>query len=177
MKNKDLLIKTNRLILKNISIKDQKEFIEIIENEEVSKTYMLPLFKSYEEKLDLFIRFIELTNNLERFVYGIYLKDRLIGFVNDVFIKDDEIELGYVIDPRFKNKGYASEVLDYSINYLFSLGYKCVKAGAFIENKASLRVIQKCNMQRLDGYEEIVYKDKKYLCENYVKFSKNINLS
>jgi RimJ/RimL family protein N-acetyltransferase len=172
MKNKDLLIKTNRLILKNISIKDQKEFIEIIENEEVSKTYMLPLFKTYEEKLNLFNRFIELTNNLERFVYGIYLKDRLIGFVNDVYIKDDEIELGYVIDPRFKNQGYASEVLDYSINYLFSLGYKSVKAGAFIENKASLRVIQKCNMQKLDGYEEIVYRDEKHLCENYVKFCK-----
>ena len=41
------------------------EFIEIIENEEVSKTYMLPLFKSYEEKLNLFNRFIELTNNLK----------------------------------------------------------------------------------------------------------------
>jgi RimJ/RimL family protein N-acetyltransferase len=55
---------------------------------------------------------------------------------------------------------------------LFSLGYKSVKAGAFIENKASLRVIQKCNMQKLDGYEEIVYRDEKHLCENYVKLCK-----
>lgn len=166
-KEKPNLIKTNRLVLKELSIKDQDNFLKIICNEEVSKTYMIPSFNNEEEKINLFNRFLELSKNLNRFVYGIYLDNVLIGFINDVFIENDEIELGYVIYPLYKNNGYATEALASSIDILFEIGYKTIKAGAFIENIASQKVMEKCNMIRTMLIDKTTYKGIDYECVNY----------
>ena len=61
MKVKPNIIKTNRLILKDISLIDQESFIDIICNEEVSLTYMVPTFKDKQEIINLFNRFIKLS--------------------------------------------------------------------------------------------------------------------
>lgn len=119
---------------------------------------MIPEYKFREEYEKLFNRFLTLSNDLNRFVYGIYLDEKVIGFINDVEIKDDEIELGYVISPKYKNNGYATEVLAASINLLFEIGYHVVKAGAFVENIASIKVMKKCGMSITGEYEEIFYK-------------------
>lgn len=167
MKVKPKIIKTNRLVLKELSNVDQNDFIDIVSNEEVSLTYMLPIFKCKEDKIKLFKRFIELSNNLNRFVYGVYLNNKLIGFVNDVLIENDEIELGYVISPLYKNNGYATEALKGCVNVLFDMGYKTVKAGAFIDNIASQKVMMKSNMVKIDFVEDITYRDKTYKCVYY----------
>ena len=126
MKAKPNVIKTNRLILKDISLIDQEAFIDIICNEEVSLTYMVPTFKDKQEIINLFNRFIKLSNDENRFVYGIYLNNKLIGLINDVEINNDEIELGYVISPIYKNNGYATEALSNCINTYFYYGcYWC----------------------------------------------------
>ena len=166
---KPLSIKTNRLILKNISLNDQKEMCDILTNKEVSKTYMIPDFKGEEEVIKLFNRFKVLTENEHKFVYGIYLNERLIGFINEVEIINDEIELGYVISPLYKNNGYATEVLIKAIDELFKLGFNVVKTGAFINNLASIRVMEKANMTKLNEITQIEYKGVTYDCVNFEK--------
>jgi ribosomal-protein-alanine N-acetyltransferase len=168
MKAKPNIIKTNRLILKDISLIDQESFIDIICNEEVSLTYMVPTFKDKQEIINLFNRFIKLSNDENRFVYGIYLNNKLIGLINDVEINNDEIELGYVISPIYKNNGYATEVLSNCINTLFDIGYKVVKTGAFKENKASIKVMEKCNMIKTNVIDKITYKGIEHKCVNYI---------
>ena len=51
MKVKPNIIKTNRLILKDISLIDQESFIDIICNEEVSLTYLQYYFTCFFIKL------------------------------------------------------------------------------------------------------------------------------
>ena len=167
MKQKPIIINTNRLILKSINENDKNNFIDIVSNEEISLTYMLPTFKNNQEKINLLNRFIELSNKLDRFVYGIYLNENLIGFVNDVEKNDEEIELGYVIYPLYKNNGYATETLINCIEVLFDMGYKTVKTGAFTNNIASIKVMQKANMKKSDLIEKINYKDKEHDCIYY----------
>lgn len=168
MKTKLKIIKTNRLMLKALSLIDQDDFIDIIINEEVSLTYMVPSFNSKQEIVSLFNRFMDLSYNINRFVYGVYLNDKLIGFVNDVEIKNDEIELGYVIAPKYKNNGYATEVLYNCITSLFDIGYNVIKAGAFIENIASIKVMEKCNMEKTNIIDKISYKGVEHDCVNYI---------
>ena len=168
MKEKPSIIKTNRLVLKSIVDDDKNNFINIVSNDEVSLTYMIPTFKNEQEKINLFNKFIELSNKLDRFVYGIYLNDNLIGFVNDVEKNDEEIELGYVIYPLYKNNGYATETLTKCIEVLFDMDYKTIKTGAFTSNIASIKVMQKANMNKTDIIEKITYKDKEHDCIYYI---------
>lgn len=158
---------TKRLTLRKIEETDFDNLIDIFYSEEVKKTFMLPDFSSREDALKLANRFRDLSRDNTRFVYGICLDNRLIGFVNDVFIGENIVELGYVIHPNFKNKGYATEALSTCIDLIFKSGFKAVKAGAFEENLASQRVMQKCGMALLDEQEQIEYRGKIHNCKYY----------
>lgn len=158
---------TKRLVLRQIEQADFDALIEIFTNEEVAKTFMVPDFSSAKEAYGLAQRFSVLSRDGNRFVYGVYLDNRLIGFVNDVFIDEKTVELGYVIHPNFKNNGYATEVLKASLNEIFKTDFRIVKAGAFEENIASQRVMQKCGMKPLEIVEDIVYRGKTHRCKYY----------
>ena len=158
------VINTARLCLHAFSDEDAETMIALLTNSEVIKTYMVPDFRSSAEEVKLFERFKELSGSDERFVYGIYLEEKLIGFINDVEIKETEIELGYVIDPSYKNQGFATEALAAAIKALFAAGFSVVRTGAFEENAASMRVMEKCGMVRLGQEEEIRYRGKVHRC-------------
>ena len=163
-KIKPNIINTNRLELHSINSNDEQLILEIFQSEEVAKTYMLPKFTSVDEMQKLHHRFINLSNNLNRFVYGIYYENKLIGFVNDVEMKEDFIELGYVINPRFKSNGFMTEALKGCIDALNKMGYKTIRCGAFSTNNASLRVMEKAGMHKIDFTEDINYNNQVYKC-------------
>ena len=108
-----------------------------------------------------------MSKNYDRFVYGVCLNNQLIGFVNDVFIGENTVELGYVIHPNFKNNGYATEVLTACIKLIFESGFTVLKTGAFEENLASIRVMQKCGMEESLEKEQIEYKGEIKNCKYY----------
>ncbi len=45
--------------------------------------------------------------------------------------------------------------------------FTVVKTGAFTENIASIRVMEKCGMRRFDETEEIEYRGKNHTCVYY----------
>ena len=132
---------------------------------------MVPDMADEKTQNAIFERFRKLSQSDDRFMYGIFLQNRLIGFIHEVFIKDNEIELGYVIDPAHKGKGYASEALAASVKALFEKRYKAVTAGAFEENPASLRVMEKCGMKPTGETEDIEYRGVTHKCI-YMKVEK-----
>ena len=81
--------------------------------------------------------------------------------------KDGGIELGYVIHPRFHGKGYMTQALKAAIEELFSDGYREVITGAFEENRASIRVMEKAGMILQGKTEEIEYRGKTHNCIYY----------
>ena len=95
---------------------------------------------------------------------GIYCGNELIGFLNDVETTEESIELGWVIAPDKQNKGYCTEAVKTAIEDLFSRGYASVIAGAFSQNKASIRVMEKAGMQPIEKTEEIEYRDQTHKC-------------
>ena len=167
MNPKTSTIKTSRLTLSSITDKDFDAVIEIFINEEVGKTFMVHIFKDEEHKVKLFERMKQLSILEDRFVYGIFLDNKLIGLINEVERKNLQVEVGYVIHPTYKNKGYATEALTASIEELFKIGYTCIKAGAFEENEASMRVMSKSGMVKTDEREQIEYRGKLHNCIYY----------
>lgn len=167
MLDKPLIIKTNRLELSSFKKNDLSNVANILTNKEVAKTYMIPNFKSDNEVITLFNKLFNLSNNLQRIVYGIYFENRLIGFINDVFIDNDLIELGYAIHPDYQNKGLMTEALKFLIKELFNIGYNVIRTGAFSENQASIRVMEKVGMYKIDLEEDIEYNGETHHCIYY----------
>lgn len=155
---------TSRLCLSEIRRCDKENLIRILSDDETKKSYMVQDIDSKEEQDKIFERFFRLFKLNDFFAYGIFLQNRLIGFIHEVCAKDGGIELGYVIDPQQKGSGYATEALQASVSELFKAGYKAVIAGAFEENAASLRVMEKCGMTPTGETEEIEYRGKKHKC-------------
>ena len=164
MKVKPKLINTKRLELKDLSEKDINKMHILFNDSKIKKTYMIKDFTSIDEEMAFLKRLIELSSRKDRFIYGIYLKDELIGFLNDCMQEEDAIELGYFIDSIYWGNGYASEALSAAIDTLFKLGYKKVIAGYFEENIASLKVMLKSKMAKIDKEETIEYKGIKHRC-------------
>ena len=160
-------MQTPRLCLRPMRDTDDAVLADLFMHEEVGKTYMVPEFASREEAVALGQRIRTLSQQEDRLIYGVYLEDRLIGMTNEVLQKDRKIEFGYVIHPEHKNRGYATETLTAMIALAFSLGFTTVMAGAFEENRASMRVMEKSGMTPTGEFEEVSYRGKTYRCPCY----------
>ena len=158
---------TNRLIGRPFLQKDQASVIEILMDPTVKQTYMLPDFPTEEDAVKLFRRLMELSQEGNHHVVAICLEDALIGWINDTEQQGSSIEVGYVIHPRYQGQGYMTEALKAAIVDLFDRGYTEVKAGAFEENIASIRVMEKCGMIQQKHMDEIEYRGVVHRCVYY----------
>ena len=158
---------TKRLKIGPLSDADRDAVIDLLTDEKVKQTYMVPDFASREEAAKVFVRLKDLSHQEDRYVAGIYLDDAFIGILNETEIQDKSIELGYAILPKFHNCGYCTEVLSGAIQYLFARGFDRVITGAFEENGASIRVMVKCGMEKLDQQDEIEYRGVVHRCVYY----------
>lgn len=162
-----MYIKTKRLELKPIPMTDAEDLVDLLTDPVVGKTYMVPDFADREAAGKLALRLCELSQDPKRFVAGIYLGEQVIGLLNETDVRVQSLELGYAISSRHHNQGYGTEALRGAVDYFFSQGFAEVVAGAFEENLASLRIMQKCGMSRLDKTDTVDYRGKTHRCIYY----------
>ena len=167
-----MYVKTERLELKPICQAGLENLTELVMDDVVKQTYMLPDFASREEALQLAKRIQTLSQDPGRYVVGIYRDGVLLGMMNDVEVTPDAIEMGYALLPRYFNQGYCTEALKGMIDYLLSHGFAKVVTGAFSGNGASLRVMEKSGMTRLEHTDEIAYRGKTHRCIYYMATKK-----
>jgi RimJ/RimL family protein N-acetyltransferase len=160
-------VKTQRLALQPIQAADVERLMELLTDEVVKQTYMLPDFASREASRPLAQRIQAMAEDPARYVAGIYLDEQLIGMLNETEREADSIEIGYALLPLFHNRGYCTEALMGLIPYLFGEGFRQVVTGAFEENAASIRVMVKSGMQRMDKEDIIAYRGRDHRCVYY----------
>ena len=163
-----MYIKTNRLTLQSIASANLDQLVELLTDETVKKTYMIPDFPDREAAMKLARRIQQLSQDPDRYVVGMYLGDQLIGMMNDTDRTENAIEMGYAVLPRFQNQGYCTEALTGVIAYLLDCGFPQVLTGAFEENIASQRVMEKSGMTKIDKVDEIEYRGKNHRCIYFV---------
>lgn len=166
-------LETKRLTIRPIEEMDISALVEILTDETVSKTYMVPPLASQMEAEQLARRFVIASHDENRLALAIDLEGKLIGFINDVEQRDGMIELGYAIHPDYHNRGYMTEALEAMLDALFQQGVISVVAGAFAENEASMRVMRKCGMRRLTQTEDIRYRGEVHVCVYYAAANPN----
>lgn len=162
-----MYVKTKRLELRPLRESDRDRTVQLLMDDAVKQTYMLPDFENEEKAEALFRRLMDLSETEGRYVAAISRDGELVGFLNDVEIEGDSIELGYVIHPDHWGRGYMTEALDSAIGELFRLGFRQVITGAFETNLASIRVMEKSGMEKLGKTDAISYRGKTHRCVYY----------
>ncbi|MBQ8496845.1 MAG: GNAT family N-acetyltransferase [Clostridia bacterium] len=160
-------IKTERLTLHSFEDEDIETLCGILTNETIGKTYLLPEFKNDDAVFALAKRLQILSMRDDRYVWGIYQNKTLIGMLNDTDIQGENIEIGYALHPDYYNQGFATEVVKAVITYLFEKGFSTIYAGAFENNLASIRVMEKSGMKKMNSRASIDYRGKTYQCVYY----------
>ena len=145
---------------------DREQILDILTNKTVAKTYMLPDFAERADALPLFERLSSLSCDESRFVRCIAADGKAVGFLNDVEVKDGQIELGYAIHPDCHGKGYMTAALKLAICQLLNT-YNTVICGAFEGNSASMRVMEKSGMKKIDYTDTVEYRGKTHRCIYY----------
>ena len=131
---------------------------------EVNKTYMLPDFESVEKVRPLFDRLMAMSKDDKRYVRAMEENGEFVGFCNDVERNGDSVEIGYAMCPDIWGRGYCTAALKLAIADLFEQGFDQVVAGAFVENPASLRVMEKAGMTPIDKVDDIEYRGSIHKC-------------
>lgn len=160
-------ITTTRLTLGTIRECDFDALMSIFKSDAVKATYMVPDLQTREDEMKLFSALRALSEREDRYVFGIFLDGNLIGILNDTEINGVNIEMGYALHPDYHNQGYATEAFSAVIEHLFSKGFEVILAGAFEENAASMRVMEKCGMKRTKMTAEIEYRGVTHKCIYY----------
>lgn len=160
-------IKDGELEIKAITDRDEGAVIELLTDDRVKKTYMLPDFAQREQAAKLFRRLRDMSAGDKCFVAGIYLDGEFIGLINETEKGEGFIELGYALLPEYHKRGYCSRALKKCMEYFFGKGYEKLVCAAFEENAASIRVMEKCGMTRLEKTEEIEYRGRVHRCVYY----------
>lgn len=80
--------------------------------------------------------------------------------IGDVFLKKEANTywIGYTISPLVKRQGYAFEIVKEVIQWIKEQGEFKIKAGVMVENRASIRLLEKVGFVLLDKKDgEIIY--------------------
>lgn len=163
-----MLVKTKWLALQPIREADLGDLVELLTDHTVKQTYMLPDFPDPEAAWKMAQRICGLSQDPKRYVAGIYLEKQLIGLLNETEVSESSIEVGYALLPRYHNRGYCTEALMGAIDYFFAQGFSKVIAGAFEDNTASIRVMIKSGMRKIDRWDTVEYRGKTHRCVYYL---------
>ena len=160
----NVILETDRLILRTWELKDLDDFFEYASVEGVGEKAGWEHHKSKDKSLEILKMFIE-----EKKVFAIVLKEnqKVIGSIgieelSEELDKDlDNLlgrELGYVLNKDYWNKGIMKEAVSKVVDYCFNtLKLNFLMASYFNHNIASKKVLEKLNFK---FYKDIIIETK-----------------
>nr|WP_294938859.1 GNAT family N-acetyltransferase [uncultured Flavobacterium sp.] len=159
----DLIIETERLLLRELLLSDTEAMFAMDSNPNVHKYLWNKPVETIDESRELIehVRKQYTDNNIGRFAVILKETNEFIGWAGLKF-NDKELnnrinfyDIGYRLDEQFWGKGYASEAsyawLEYGFN---TMKIPKMDAAAQSENVASNRILQKIGLRLTEEYLE-----------------------
>ncbi len=159
--NVDIVIETQRLFLRKLTLDDKNDLAEILSDKESMLYYPYP-FSEQEV-----INWIEWNiDNYKKYNHGLWAvilkKDNV--FLGDCGITMQNIEnkllpeIGYHIKKDYCNQGYATEAAIACKEYGFNtFDYDAMFTYTSVDNKPSIRVAEKNGMKKIKYFPKIVF--------------------
>lgn len=153
-------LKDKDLILDKITLDDALDYFNIASNPNITTSFMLDETANISEARSVIEEIINSYSDSEFYYFAIRLNNKLIGVMKSY--ESDYLELGYAINEKYWNKGYATRALKLATDYFLGIDrIKKIILGAFSTNYASIRVMEKCNYSFLGmKKDEFYYKGK-----------------
>ena len=156
-KNKNLILQTERLILRDFREEDWRDVHEYGSDPEVVN--YLPWGPNTEEQSKAFIsRVLTQQKTLPRFTFDFAMVNKMTNRVMgscSIIIQDAanrKAMIGYVLNRRYWNQGYVTEAAREVVSYGFDeLRLHRIYAACDPANTGSYRIMEKIGMQR-EGY-------------------------
>ncbi len=146
-------INTERLVLRPILLFDAQELYSLVTDKEVIKYLAgIPEYSGIEMAVDYIQnKLAKKYQNKDFYDWAVVLKkeNKMIGRIS-VYKQDNYrrmADLVWYLNPNYRNKGYISESVKAIIKHLFEIGFERIEAFANVENKASIKVMEKIGMQ------------------------------
>ena len=140
---------TPRLVVRSFAPSDVAAYSALVADPKVMKYLGVGLPLDEAQAKGYVARCIENERTLGFARYALDLRsaDEFIGFCGFALI-DGYIDLGYRIASRHWGNGYAREAVQTVIEYGFErLGFESIVATVYIENKRSIRVLEKLGFE------------------------------
>ena len=171
----NLILETDRLILRELKSSDAGAFFAMDHNPKVHQYLWNKPVQKIEETIEVitFVRQQYVDNGIGRFAIILKKANEFIGWAGlkynteEVNHKINFYDIGYRLDEKFWGKGYASEASFAWLKYAFeTMNIKKIEAAAHAENVASNRILQKMGMQMTEQYLEDAISWNWYQLEN-----------
>ena len=162
-------LKDKNIVLDKITLDDYIDYYNIASNPNITISFMLEEVANLEEAKSTIVDIISNYEDEEFYYFAIRLDNKLIGVLK--CYESEYLELGYAINEDYWNNGYATIALKLATNYFLKLDrIKKIILGSFIDNYASIRVMEKCGYNFLGiKKDEFYYKGKSRDIIYYIK--------
>jgi RimJ/RimL family protein N-acetyltransferase len=159
----NLILETDRLILREFQLSDAEAFFAMDSNPKVHQYLWNKPVQKIEETIEIIdsVRKQYIDNGIGRFAMISKETNEYIGWAGlkynteEVNKKVNFYDIGYRLDEKFWKKGYASEATFAWLKYAFeTMNIKTMEAAAHTENAASNRILQKIGMKMTEQYLE-----------------------
>ena len=157
----NMLIETQRLILREIELSDDQAMFELDSDPRVHRYLGNNMFERIEQSQELIhqIRKQYIENGIGRWAAIEKSSGCFIGWSGLKFIRETEnnhthfYDVGYRLMPRFWGKGYATESAKAAIEYGFTtMNLNEIIGTAHVENKASRHALEKCGLRFIEQF-------------------------
>ncbi|MBS9774831.1 MAG: GNAT family N-acetyltransferase [Tenacibaculum sp.] len=172
MKKQDFNIKTKRLTLKLVSIKDAKKAFKILVKYPQITDHLTFLTPKELSETEGYFSFVNNLENLSELVWGIFYEDEFIGqiglhdIVYESFLKKrthDSANFGYWLSPEYQGKGIMTEASKAVLAFGFEkLNLHRIYAKHIDVNKASGNVLIKCGFKFIGTDRHSAFYDGKW---------------
>ena len=144
-------IVTPRLLLRKLKVKDAKDMYEYSSSEDLTRFLLWNAHPdlNYTKKYLKFV--VSKYKSGDYLDWGIVLKEnnKLIGTCGFTCIDlaNSKGEIGYVLNPRYHNNGYATEAVRAVLKYAFDiLELNRIEARVMEGNSPSVKLLENCSM-------------------------------
>lgn len=146
------ILTSKRLVLRKITEKDAEEIYNGYVNQPEFLYYWNKSKRTLEEEKISLVNIEEKYKNLDYYNWIITLKEtgKIIGIISlDVMSINETVEVNYALDNRFVNLGYMTEALNLVKQFCINdLKVNRFQARCVIENEASRKVMEKCDLKK-----------------------------
>jgi len=144
---------TNRLALRQLSLKDEEQIYLLRSNDAVNKYLDRPKARSIEDAREFIKRINFGVDNKQSMFWAVCFADdsKLIGTICLWNFSDDntKAEIGYELLPQYQGKGIMQEAFSKVVEFAFAdLHLNTIEAWTVQQNKSSIGILERNHFKR-----------------------------